>query len=270
MKQIDLDKLKQIEIELLIVFISVCQKLHLNYLIAYGTLLGAVRHKGFIPWDDDIDIVMLRADYEIFLEKAPQYLREPFFLQTHKTDPNYFNCFAKLRNSNTAFIQESVKNVKMNHGIFIDIFPLDAYSMEHHRQFQWHKFVVNERIMMEIVPLSFRPLTCKLIRPYAKWKYPTPEQAYVEREKLFCSIQSGSFLADNFWGEKEIMPKQWLEDTVLVDFEGLRVCAPKEYDKVLTQLYGDYMQLPPLEQRVSQHDAVVIDPDHSYLEYVNW
>ena len=94
MKQIDLDKMKQIEIELLIEFISVCQKLHLNYLIAYGTLLGAVRHKGFIPWDDDIDIVMLRADYVTFLEKAPQYLHEPFFLQTHKTDPNYFNCFA--------------------------------------------------------------------------------------------------------------------------------------------------------------------------------
>ena len=264
------EKMKQIEIELLKEFISVCQKLHLNYFIAYGTLLGAVRHKGFIPWDDDIDIVMLRADYETFLEKAPQYLREPFFLQTHKTDPNYFNCFAKLRNSNTTFIQKSVKNLKINHGIFLDIFPLDFYTKENHREFQWRKFVMDERIIMEIIPTRDRPLKCKLIRPYAKLSFPMVEQAYAEREKMFCSVQDGAYLADNTWGEKEIMPKEWFDEVMVMEFEGLRVNAPKEYDKILTQEYGDYMQLPPVGQRITLHDAIVIDPDKSYLDYMDW
>lgn len=119
--QTDLDKLKLIELDILNETISVCKKLNIRYYVLGGTLLGAVRHKGFIPWDDDIDIGMLRSDYDVFVEKAPQYLSKHLFLQTHKTDPQFFHGFAKIRNSDTIFIETVCKTKKMNHGIYSTI-----------------------------------------------------------------------------------------------------------------------------------------------------
>ena len=271
MEMVDLDRLRAIEFDIFKEFISICQRLGLRYYIIGGTLLGAVRHKGFIPWDDDIDIGMLRCDYEVFLKEAPELLPDNLFLQVHESDSAYTNGYAKIRNSNTAFIQRYYETVKMHHGIFIDIFPLDDYSMEDHRKFQFQKFALNERILMDVVPTGDRPLKGKLVRPYAKLRYPTIEAAYATREKLFHSKTQQPYIANHCgaWGEKEIIPAEWYAEGTILEFEGLQVMAPKEYDKWLTQVYGDYMQLPPEEKRVTHHDTVVIDTENSYLNYMN-
>ena len=125
--KIDIEKLKGIELQLLDAFVSACEQLNIDYYILAGTLIGAVRHKGFIPWDDDIDIGMFRKDYDIFLEEGQKLLPKDVFLQTFITDKEYPTYFAKLRKSNTTFIEKSVSKLKMNHGVYLDIFPLDYF-----------------------------------------------------------------------------------------------------------------------------------------------
>jgi lipopolysaccharide cholinephosphotransferase len=120
-------KLHIIELAMLGEFIRICQKYSLRYYLIGGSALGAVRHSGFIPWDDDIDIGMPRVDYEKFLSVAQAELDADLFLQTHKTDPAYPFSFAKIRNSKTTFIQSDSSHLQMNHGVYIDIFPLDGY-----------------------------------------------------------------------------------------------------------------------------------------------
>ena len=104
-----LQELKRVELDILARFIQVCQQLDLRYYILQGTLLGAVRHQGFIPWDDDIDVGMPRADYEIFLREGQKLLGEPYFVQTFLTDPPFTANFAKIRNSNTTFVETSLR-----------------------------------------------------------------------------------------------------------------------------------------------------------------
>ena len=114
-------------LEILTIFDDLCKKLNLKYTLSSGTLLGAVRHKGFIPWDDDVDVAMPREDYEIFVKNANSMLPDGFFLQHYTTDKHYMHIFAKLKNSNTTWIESGIGPKKnMNHGIYIDIFPIDS------------------------------------------------------------------------------------------------------------------------------------------------
>ena len=110
-----LNRLKAIELEMLRSFIEVCKELDLKYYLLGGTLLGAVRHKGFIPWDDDIDIGMPRKDYEVFISKAQNLLPVHLFVQTFQTDPQFPSAYCKIRNSNTTFLETAVKKINMNH-----------------------------------------------------------------------------------------------------------------------------------------------------------
>lgn len=153
-----IEQLRMAELDLLRVFMSVCDELGLQYFIVQGTLLGAVRHGGFIPWDDDIDVGMLRKDYDILMSKGQTLLPPGYFLQTHENDPGYIHGFGKLRNSNTAFVETTCRYRKMNHGIFIDIFPFDFYPDSRLKRcaFELKKFFLRYRVQdllnMQIPP----------------------------------------------------------------------------------------------------------------------
>ena len=269
--QADLDKLKLIELDILNETISVCKKLNIRYYVLGGTLLGAVRHKGFIPWDDDIDIGMLRPDYDVFVEKAPQYLGRHLFLQTHKTDPQFFQGFAKIRNSDTTFIETVCKTKKMNHGIYIDVFPLDIVQRKDDLLFNSLKFMLSVRIFAEFLPDQHRSVIGRIGVLCSKLLFPSAERAFQKREALYRLPKRGEYIANHngAWGKKEIVPARWYGEGTPLEFEGLQVMAPKEYDKWLRQVYGDYWQLPPAEQRVPRHDTVLIDTDNSYRKYCN-
>ncbi len=266
-----LEELKCVELELLKAFIKVCDELKLNYYVIDGTLLGAVRHKGFIPWDDDIDVGMPREDYEIFLKKGQELLPEYYFLQNIYTDREYLMSFSKIRDSRTTFIETSVKDRRINHGVFIDIFPLDFSTNEAKLKasFRYLKRTLDFRIGAEFY-VSDRSWKVKLVGLFLKMRYPSIQKALLKREKLFCSMNQGAFLANHSsaWGIKEIVPVEWYGEGADLEFEGIAVKGPVEYDKVLTQIYGDYMQLPPEEKRIAHHYTEVIDLKKPYVCYM--
>ena len=268
MTDVEMQRLKAIELDMLKAFIAVCEKHDLTYFLIGGTALGAVRHGGFIPWDDDIDVGLPRKDYEKFMAVAQADLPEGLFLQNEKTDPEYMTCFAKIRNSNTTFLESTARNLNINHGVFIDIFPLDGCDNFE----ETAKKTKLLKVRMSAKFLTKRSAKGHLIRLLAIIRYPSIKKA---RKKLFDIWRKLPYeLADdiaNFsgvWGKKEVMPKQVYGAGTKGTFEGLSVTLPANPDEYLTRLYGDYMTPPPPEKRVSHHYCDVIDLDTSYTTYV--
>lgn len=273
-----LKELQLVELDMLKDFIKVCEILELKYFLAGGTLLGAIRHKGFIPWDDDIDVVMPREDYEIFLEKAQDLLDKEYFVQNYKTDPEFVLSFSKIRNSETTFIEKTSKNRNINHGVYIDIFPIDGfpkkkwqylknkvfnlmYTYQTDKYFYYEKKVspnLKTRIIGWFSDLLYKNRTLREIQDkkekiYTKYKYNNSEKVI-----SYCGI----------YGEKEIMPKEYFGEGENAIFEGIEVRVPQKYDLYLKQFYGNYMKLPPKEQQVAHHYNEIIDLENSYKKYI--
>ena len=264
-------KLKQAEIEIFKEFISVCEQLNLKYYIIAGTLIGAVRHQGFIPWDDDIDVAMPRKDYEAFLAQGHKLLPANLFVQTHETDPEFAFNMAKIRDSNTTFLEQSNRNCHINSGIFLDIFVLDNFPTGKLAR-KWVMFR-DKFYLTAIGRVFYREKISKglkLRQAITKLFFVSPYQALKKREKVIRSFKKGE-LFHNFssnYHEKEIVPRSWYGEGVVLTFEGLMVNAPTEYHKLLTHIYGDYMQLPPVEKRVSHHATDIIDLENPYTTYI--
>ena len=267
-----IEELKRIEIDILRVFVDICERLHLRYYLLGGTLLGAIRHQGFIPWDDDIDVGMFREDYDVFLQKAPQMLPQYLFLQNIWSDPGYLPCFTKIRNINTTFVETSAAHHKINHGVFIDIFPLDYYPEEQRiqKRFDRKKLILTNRIRQGFNMPSPKKIKMLVVNVLSRLCYPSLRNAVIMQEKMFKSVPKSRLVANygGAWGKKEIVPADWYSEGIEVTFEGMKVIAPLQYDKWLTQVYGDYMQLPPVEKRVGHHYVDVIDLHISYKEYM--
>lgn len=263
------ERLKRIQLDLFRQFLDICARIGLTYYLLGGTLLGAVRHQGFIPWDDDIDVGMPRRDYTRFLELSPRYLSEGIFLQTCWTDPEFPCNYAKLRNSRTTFIEPGLKHRDIHHGVYIDIFPLDFYPDKGRLFFDSKALLLKLRLTDGFLPGGMKP-HAKLVRCLSRILYPSLSQAVVRREALFCSVKRGAFIANHCgaWGKKETVPAHWYGEGTVVRFEGLEVLAPSGYHAWLTQVYGDYMALPPPEQRISHHFIEFFDPDRPYTLYL--
>lgn len=263
--------IQAIEAEMFRVFTDICRQLDLQYYLWGGTLLGAVRHKGFIPWDDDIDVGMPRKDYDKFLKEAPALLPEHLFLQTYQTDPEYPHVFAKIRNSNTTFLEKAIRKRNMNHGIFIDIFPLDGYSNKEAKclKNKLQKVLIDCRISYAF-DYSKLGLPIRILRLISKLFYPSIKKAQVAKEKLHRAVNSSTYIANysGTGGERDIVPAEWYAEGVEVTFEGMLAIAPCEYHKVLTKQYGNYMELPPVEKRVTHHYTDIIDTEKSYRYYM--
>lgn len=269
----ELKKIQRHELMMCENFVKVCKTLNLTYYLMGGSMLGAVRHSGYIPWDDDLDVGMPRQDYEIFLEKGQSLFPQNYFIQTHLSDPEYPYNFAKLRDTDTAFVESAVKNFNINHGVFIDIFPLDIYP-DNKIQQRILEFIkkltevrVRETLYFEISPQY--SIVSKIAIALAKVVYPDYKSAVVAREKAIKAYKKGKKLANHggAWKGREIVPSEWYGEGVMVDFEGIKVRIPSHSDRWLEQVYGDYMQMPPEEKRVAHHYTEVVDLRHSYKIY---
>ena len=266
--------LQKAEFEMLREYIRVCEKLELTYYLVCGSALGAVKYRGFIPWDDDIDVAMPRKDYDLFLKKAQKLLPEHIFVQTNVTDPEYPLIFAKLRNSQTTFIEKQVSKIRMNHGVYIDVFPLDGYPAERSEQLRFEKKKQSLKHKINCVferELDLPHAVINRLRCLCGYKKHTAE--YVEQ--LIELISSNDLEASDLWcnfgnwqGKREYAPRSQYGEGVEAEFEGLIVRVPEKYDEYLTQKYGDWRSDLPESEKQGHHHCTVIDLNKPYSCYV--
>lgn len=254
-----LKKLHEAEIEILDEIVRVCDENDIKYFIIFGTLLGAVRHKGFIPWDDDIDVAMLRDDYERFLEIAPKKLKEKFFLDNINNSNDWYLHFSKVKNRNTIFEEELSLGFKGGKNIFVDIFPID-YVKDNHLS---KKIVIKEKFV-EFLSSVMRTRTFKKKesrKALIVSKFMSNKMAAKLIDKICISKIKTDYLMSYSWGLSDTFfaPKNIFFPLKKIEFEGKKYSAPKNHKDVLTILYGkNYMQLPPVEERTT-HKPVKIE-----------
>lgn len=271
-------ELKQCELAIFRAFLQVCDTLNLRYYLIGGTLLGAVRHQGFIPWDDDIDVGMPREDYDRFVREGQALLPGHYFIQTYHTDPDWPEIFAKIRDSRTTFIESSLKERKINHGVYIDIFPLDYYpenAADARKVEIMHKLFrakINQAFTLprENKEPAVRKIGKKALSVLVSLKYPSLESVLSAREELLKSVPKSALIKNysGAWGKKEISPNEWFSTGIMLSFEGLAVRGPRNYHEYLTRVYGDYMQLPPEGDRRGHHYCELLDFEKGYTYYV--
>lgn len=266
-----MNELQQIEIGILEQLNSICKKYEIRYFLAYGTALGAVRHKGFIPWDDDVDVVMFREDYNKFCSLPAEAFPKELFLQTVYTDVEYPFPFAKLRKKNTAYVEQGMEKIKMHHGIFIDIFPLDYIPKKKVCQFMqrfWAEYLwilmAKGRIQggAKKLLVNILNLGCK----ENKTKYIQRIRRAEKRVECSSEENSGKLALMTYGGRASYTIEYFMEtdfDTIYMEFEGQEYPMMSGYDNFLSTSYGDYMQIPPENERV-HHIGYYVDYEKEY------
>lgn len=264
-----------IEIRLLQEVARICEKYNLSYFVYGGTLLGTIRHKGFIPWDDDMDIAMLRKDYEIFMEKAKEELNTSnYHLQVSEQFGEVYEGFARLRDNNsTAIIRKDSKR-NCNHGIFIDIFPLDnLVEDDKKRKAQFRKIKLLSALIFYRVNQDNElghPLIksmINIIRNEKFWNW------LVNRLKYECTkyneirCEKVGILSCDPFDEKCYWYIEDIDKTVDMPFEDILVKVPVGYDRCLRIGYDNYMEFPPVEERGKWHENIYFDPFTPFGKY---
>ncbi len=264
MEKKELDKAKQVELEIMAYFVSICQKYHLTYYIFWGTLLGAIRHKGFIPWDDDIDVVMPPKDYLKFLKVMKKEENDKYYLQNVYTTKYCIFTFSKIRKYHTTMVEKDLNYLKFKKGIDIDIFPLIRYPKTRlgriifHFRFRLSQLFVNREIKKN-------DLKGKIIYGVLHL-FP---RSFLNRIVIYNMdkiLKSQKDFDEYFINQYFRFNKEWF-DPITIPFEKEKFIAPAGYDKILTKLYGDYMTPPPPEKRYGHGEGkMIISFDKEYDE----
>ncbi len=257
----DVSEIQQMELGIMEYIHEVCQKIGVKYFLAYGSLIGAVRHQGFIPWDDDMDICMLREDYEKLQDYLITNPDERYEVLSYKNNLNYVYPFMKVQDNHTYLLEEDVR-IDSNMGIYVDIFPVDGYEDDAKFKNKMTKLIKKRQLSC----YTFKGITNtksvlnSLIRYVSVIIfYFTNTNKYVAQiEELAKSRKVSDYEQVDYVIYKDmnkpVWRREWLEQVTTGTFEGKKFTIPKKYHEILTSDYGNYMQLPPVEQRVSHHD----------------
>lgn len=273
MDDFSLRKLQLEELKILEEFIRICEKHKLRYYMLGGTLLGAIRHKGFIPWDDDVDVTMPREDYEIFLKLPENEYNPQFKLVTYENSEKYRYPWARIENENIKIINHSA-NIPREENAWIDVIPLDGFPdsaikrffHKIHLSFWWN---LNQIVQYDELVDQKRKrsgLGKMAVKIAGAFKWINRIVGYKTCLKHLNSIlmkypyNSDTKEVINFlaaYGFDETFLRESFAEIEKYDFEGRRINGPKGYDSVLRRIYGDYMDLPPIDQRNKHHAEIV-------------
>lgn len=262
----EINELQKIQLSMLKDFDAVCQKHRISYQLFSGTALGAVRHKGFIPWDDDIDVVMLREDYERFFDSASKELDSNKYYVQREFSEHWPMFFSKLRLNGTTYIEKyHSHDARIHQGIYIDIFPCDNLS--------------DSRLMQKLQYIASKIVIAKSLYTRGYETNSTVKKCFMQ----FCRIlptepfkrlcirrnDSSSLKVHTFFGsgkkfERSIYLREWFEQSVKMRFEDSEFPVSAHYDEMLRVMYGDYMIMPTLEQRVCKRHAAIVDINKPY------
>lgn len=262
MQELDLNSIRNIQLDALSFFDNFCRKNNLRYSLAGGTLLGAIRHKGYIPWDDDIDLMMPRPDYERFKEIFSG--NEKYCIYTPENS-DYPYLYTKLCDLNTVLIEKpGTKSIKYH--VYLDIYPIDGLPTDLNESKKLFKKMKRRTFLFDMLRLA--KFNKKYGSPFHKflWSLINIFSFFVSSNKIISNItricKKIDFETSDYIGNvscgyyfKERMNKDVfsLKD---IEFEQRKFLSIKGYDEYLTNLYGDYMQLPPKEKQVLSHDYV--------------
>ena len=258
-------KMQLIELEMLVEFDRVCRKNNIKYVLFGGSLLGAVRHKGYIPWDDDADIGMLREDYDLFKRHMTEMNPEICYFQDHETDPEYRWGYGKLRRTGTRYVRVGQEHLKCKTGIFVDVFPMDDIPLSVPMQIlqDWHCYCLRKILWSEVARVNTKGIWKWWFTLLSKIPVNVPFSGYeryarrsksdsTNRVRCLSFPATGTLYKKNPLSERYGMPKSWFTDRSEYSFEGKCFYSSRDYDTVLKYIYGDYMKIPDSKGR-EQH-----------------
>ncbi len=265
-----------VELDMLYELDRVCKKLNVQYFLEAGTLLGAARDGRFIPWDDDIDVSMLREDYDRFLRDAPKEFQYPYFLQTGYTDEGYYRGHSQLRRSDTCAILSCEQGREtFNQGIFLDIFVLDALFPDRlESQYREKATLMQKKKVWNHHDYHPNPLRravrqCRYLLYHLY--YPRSADFYRRLEAVFRSPEKSEYVDSLFFFDRpedtHLFPRVWLEETVDIPFEDGFFPAPKGYREYLAAYYGDDWETPRnLPSTHNLKNKILYDLNRSYRD----
>lgn len=269
MEQELLKKIRSVQLDIAKEIKRVCEENDIPYFLAHGTFLGAIRHGGFIPWDDDMDMGMLRQDYEKFCRIAPEKLKPEFCLQTWYTENNYGLPFGKVMKKNTIYLENKKTSRLQNNGIYVDIFPYD-YAPEDPAE--------RDRLTAELLSIYRMKLMKSGYKPWLEedkiiWKkrigylYYQMKSLFVSQKSLArdydtlaVAVHDSTVICERNGRTKlDCYDRSHIEELAEYTFEGETFKGPKHFDQYLTSLYGDYMVLPPEGERENRHQIIKVE-----------
>lgn len=257
--------------ELLNEFDRVCKKHNIKYMLFAGSMLGAVRHQGFIPWDDDLDVALLREDYDKLMKVDKSEWNSDFYFQGEYSD-HWPLHFSKLRKNNTTCLEKyHPKDNNSHQGIYIDVFPIDnASNNEVVRKLQYY---ASRIIIAKAFDKRGYETNSKAKKIFMTICRIVPLKPFSSLSKLRSAKDSDyvhSFFGGTSSYKKGIYSRKWIAEITEKDFEGNSFPVSAHYDELLTAMYGNYMELPKESERKTKEHALLVDIEKNYTEYEHY
>ncbi len=268
----NIEDIQQVQLNILKKLDEVCQRNKLNYYLAFGTCLGAVRHKGFIPWDDDIDVLMPVEDVDKLLKLQGDFGHK-YFIQSRKTDKNYQSIAVRIRDNNTTCIEKDEEGLDINHGIYIDIYP---YYISPKSKIGllfniWRSYIYRILVAGRVPYNHGKILKAGSQIVLSVYQGKRRKKKIRKLEHKLRNVKDGEEILDYYGQDVSLFHaitynKKWFQVPKKVEFAGYFFNAPTEPEKYLAKRYGDFMKMPPLEEQKKHHSYVMIDVHRSYKE----
>lgn len=266
MREINRNEAQQATLELMQKLHLICESNNFKYVLAYGTLIGAIRHKGFIPWDDDLDIMMPRKDYDALIDYFMQHEKEVYPLKLFSFETNKDYPYMIIRISDDRYEINTDNETDCGMGVFIDIYPLDGLGNDY-KQIKKDMKVTNWLSSLYFRSTRLSPIKREdfsfirrvlevILHYYSKFK---TKKHFYNKLSIYSkkyTYEDSNFIGCTIWHsgvEKDIYQKAWFEKVEKCQFGKYEFYIPSEYDRILTMIYGDYMQLPPEKDRIAHH-----------------